>query len=100
MRPHRAGFLRRTVATSAFSKVTAENGQAGAKPVSGAPCKTAFAKVAVSLDGAPASTGKVEAILSHPQARPWESHRLQLQLPAPVPALLLPLRTRRVRRQK
>src|SRR5438552_17064677 len=65
-----------------------------------APYKTTFAKVAVAIDGAPASTCKVAVILSHPEGKPWESHRLQLQLPAPVPASLLPLRTRRVRRQK
>src|SRR4030095_12243597 len=95
---HHAGFLRRTVATSAFSKVTAEGGLGCAKPESGAPYKTTFAKGAVAIDGAPTSSGKVAAILSRPQARPWESRRLQLQLPAPVPALLLPMRTRRVRR--
>src|SRR5438874_13824121 len=55
------------VATSAFSKVMAEDGQADAKPELGAPYKITFAKVAVAIDGAPASTGKVAAILLHPK---------------------------------
>ena len=88
------------VATLASSKVTAESGQAAAMQESAAPYKTIFARVAVAIDKAPASSGKVAATRWHLRVRPWESRRLRLQLPAPGSALSQPLRTHRERRQK
>src|SRR5437763_2805418 len=97
---HHADFPHRTVATLASSKVTAGGGRAAAMQGSAAQYKTTFAGVAVAIDKAPASTGKVAATLWHPQVRPWESRRLRLQLPGPGSALLRPWRTHRGRHQK